>query len=405
ASFVSVTQNFSTADAMGRLTLNMLMSFAEFEREMIAERTRDKIAASRRKGKWTGGPVPFGYVLKDKKLAVNEAEAAIVREAFRLHVTHGQMVLVARELTSRGLLPRRASTSKPNKPHFWTKDSIARVLSNPLYAGIITCGDDQCQGEHEPLINDQTWKASQSILAERVRLRRDHGVNHDYVLRGLLRCGRCGAAMCPGSTRKGNRIHRYYRCSTRDKHGREHCAAAPMAASAIENYVVERVTEIVGVGEFVEESYGELAKRLQERVELLKTQQHALADRIGEVGARSGRLADEWVSAGVDVKDVLGQRLATASAELKHCELALAEVRTQLAIHQTRKFDVEWVARALSNFREVWAVMSTVNQGRLLRALIDHIVIDQDSGKVDIHLAHLDEPCEISELIQAEAAQ
>ena len=89
-SFVSVTQNFSTADAMGRLTLNMLMSFAELERSMIAERTRDKIAASRRKGKWTGGPVPFGYSAKDKKLLVNEVEAQVVREASRCSCSTGR---------------------------------------------------------------------------------------------------------------------------------------------------------------------------------------------------------------------------------------------------------------------------------------------------------------------------
>jgi DNA invertase Pin-like site-specific DNA recombinase len=86
ASFVSVTQNFSTADAMGRLTLNMLMSFAEFERSMISERTRDKIAASRRRGQWTGGPCPFGYSVKEKKLYVNDLEAHVVREVFRSHV-------------------------------------------------------------------------------------------------------------------------------------------------------------------------------------------------------------------------------------------------------------------------------------------------------------------------------
>jgi site-specific DNA recombinase len=91
ASFVSVTQNFSTADAMGRLTMNLLASFGEFERSMIAERTRDKIAASRRRGKWTGGPVPFGYSVKDKKLLVNEVEAHVVREAFALFLQHRQM--------------------------------------------------------------------------------------------------------------------------------------------------------------------------------------------------------------------------------------------------------------------------------------------------------------------------
>src|SRR5574341_480246 len=88
ASFVSVSQNFSTADAMGRLTLNMLMSFAEFEREMIAERTRDKIAGARRKGKWTGGPVPLGYSVVDKRLVVNELEAVVVREIFALYIEH-----------------------------------------------------------------------------------------------------------------------------------------------------------------------------------------------------------------------------------------------------------------------------------------------------------------------------
>ena len=102
AAFVSVTQNFSTADAMGRLTLNMLMSFAEFEREMIAERTRDKIAASRRKGKWTGGSVPLGYQVLDKKLVVDEMEAVVVREVFDIYLEHGSALEVARILNERG---------------------------------------------------------------------------------------------------------------------------------------------------------------------------------------------------------------------------------------------------------------------------------------------------------------
>src|SRR5271169_3207981 len=107
ASFVSVTQNFSTADAMGRLTLNMLMSFAEFEREMIGERTRDKIAAARRKGKWTGGPIPLGYGVKDKRLVVNEAEAALVREIFVLYVEQRSTLAVARLLNEENRSTKR----------------------------------------------------------------------------------------------------------------------------------------------------------------------------------------------------------------------------------------------------------------------------------------------------------
>jgi site-specific DNA recombinase len=124
ASFVSITQNFSTADAMGRLTMNMLMSFAEFEREMISKRTRDKIAGARRKGKWTGGPVPFGYSAKDKKLFVNEAEAHVVRdvsprarEESANAVPRGLAVRVfTRPAFSARTLSRRARRSPTRKP-------------------------------------------------------------------------------------------------------------------------------------------------------------------------------------------------------------------------------------------------------------------------------------------------
>ena len=139
ASFVSVTQNFSTADAMGRLTMNMLMSFAEFEREMISERTRDKIAGARRKGKWTGGPVPYGYSVKDKKLLVNELEARVVREAFDLFLMHRQQAKVAHLLNERMLLPRG---SKVTKKLAWSKEGIGRILKSPIYAGFMMYGDE-----------------------------------------------------------------------------------------------------------------------------------------------------------------------------------------------------------------------------------------------------------------------
>lgn len=176
ASFVSVTQNFSTADAMGRLTMNLLASFAEFERSMIAERTRDKIAASRRKGKWTGGPVPFGYSAKDKKLVVNEVEARVVREAFALFLQHRQMAKVARELNERGLLPR--GSSRPSRLGLrWTKDSIARVLRSPLYAGLMMYGDELHPGEQPRIIDDATYRQATRILEDERRELRFTGLN------------------------------------------------------------------------------------------------------------------------------------------------------------------------------------------------------------------------------------
>lgn len=281
ASFVSVTQNFSTADAMGRLTMNLLASFAEFERSMIAERTRDKIAASRRKGKWTGGPVPFGYSAKDKKLVVNEVEARVVREAFALFLQHRQMAKVARELNERGLLPR--GSSRPSRLGLrWTKDSVARVLRSPPYAGLTTYGDELHPGEQPRIIDDATYRQATRILEDERRELRFTGLNPDYVLRGLLRCAGCGQAMCPGSTSKNGKTYRFYRCSTRDKHGKDACPARPLPARALEELVAERITAATADVKLVQH----IERSLRARIEAQRASLAAIrADLPGRVAS------------------------------------------------------------------------------------------------------------------------
>jgi site-specific DNA recombinase len=320
ASFVSVTQNFSTADAMGRLTLNMLMSFAEFEREMIGDRTRDKIAASRRKGKWTGGHVPFGYGLKDKLLIVDPLEARIVRTAFELLLQHRQMSLVARLLNEQGMLPRGARLPTGKKP-LWTKEAISRVLRSPLYAGFITLGEERCPGEHPALVEATTFDEAQEILRGTKREVNRGSLNHDYLLRGLLRCGQCGSALTPGSTRRGDQLYRYYRCTARSNIGVKACHSSPLPAAAIEEYVVERIGQVATDPAFVENTRETLKRRLGKRDDLL------------------GVVAE-----------------------------------------------TEWVTSALAEFTTVWDVLTVPNRGRLLRALIDRIAVDEASNRVEIHL-------------------
>jgi site-specific DNA recombinase len=248
-SFVSVTQNFSTADAMGRLTLNMLMSFAEFEREMIGERTRDKIAAARRKGKWTGGPIPLGYTVKDKRLVVNEAEAVLVREIFDLYLEQRSALAVARILNERHLSsqgpPGEHGAVHDARP--WTNADILRLIRTSIYAGYIRSHGELYDGEHEAIVDRDAFSRVQTILDEAARTRSDPSRNPAYFLRGLLRCA-CGSAFTPASTRKGRKEYRYYRCNRRDKEGREACPSSPLPADAIETYVIERLREVAGDG-------------------------------------------------------------------------------------------------------------------------------------------------------------
>jgi DNA invertase Pin-like site-specific DNA recombinase len=168
--FVSVTQNFSTTESIGKLTLNLLISFSSFERDMISDRTRDKIAAARRRGLWTGGTVPLGYDVVDKHLVVNETEAARARQIFELYTQHGSALTVAHLLNQAGHRTKRheARTGRIKEARPWNKADVLRVLRNPLYAGCMASGGDLYPGEHEGLIDRAVFDCVQADL-------HDHG--------------------------------------------------------------------------------------------------------------------------------------------------------------------------------------------------------------------------------------
>src|SRR5262245_50053771 len=286
ASFVSVTQNFSTADAMGRLTLNMLMSFAEFEREMISERTRDKVAAARRKGKWTGGSVPLGYSVVDKKLVVNELEAALVREIFALYHEHRSVLAVVRILNERGHTPRRNTRSGLERmPRAWVTNDVLRILKNPVYAGYFIVGVEICRGEHTPLIDRSVFDRTQELLALATVPRTPAARNPEYLLRGILRCARCSGSFTCASTMKRGVTHRYYRCVTRDKQGREACPARPMTAPAIEDFVVERLRDAVAGGNLAAEVTAAVERRVSDFRRNLEVERSMMPGQIASLSA------------------------------------------------------------------------------------------------------------------------
>ncbi|WAM28325.1 recombinase family protein [Myxococcus sp. NMCA1] len=391
ASFVSVTQNFSTADAMGRLTLNMLMSFAEFEREMISERTRDKVAAARRKGKWTGGRAPLGYEVKDKRLVVNEYEAVVVREAFELYLQHQQASAVARLLNEKGRKTKRyeAQSGATRAARKWTTQDVLRLLRSPLYAGFVPYGDETHPGEHPPIVERATFHRVQDML-EGPGIQY-HGRNPDYVLRGLLRCGLCGEAMTPGSTRKGEREYRYYRCVTRDKEGKAGCRAAPLPAAALEDFVVTQLREVsVGDG-FAAQVHSRLTARLEEKHQALRAERAQLPRDVAKRAAESSKWVDSLSKLEGPARRLVEEKLTAAEEEVAGMRKRLAEVERALDAMEGEKVEAEWVAQALADFDAVWAALTAANRGRLLRALVGRVVVNEATGQVDVHLAHAGE--------------
>ena len=166
-SFVSITQQFNTTTSMGRLTLNVLLSFAQFEREVTAERIRDKIAASKRKGMWMGGPVPIGYKAVDKKLVVEPNEAETVKRLFYMYLEAGSVFELKERLDKLGWrTPVRISRNgnqSGDKPY--SRGQLYWILRNPIYNGEVRHGDQTWPGQHDAIIDDARWQAVQEQLA------------------------------------------------------------------------------------------------------------------------------------------------------------------------------------------------------------------------------------------------
>jgi site-specific DNA recombinase len=212
ASFVSVTQAFNTTTSMGRLTLNVLLSFAQFEREVTGERIRDKIAASKRKGMWMGGPVPLGYDICDKKLIINDIEAATVRHIFERYLAHGSLVDAAEALAADGIIGkhRTMSSGKAVGGQPFHRGGLAHLLRNPLYIGKVRHREAVFDGEHDGLLELALWDAVQARLdANLAAPRVKRHTRHRSLLAGIAFDG-LGRKLSPSHAVARGKRFRYY---------------------------------------------------------------------------------------------------------------------------------------------------------------------------------------------------
>jgi site-specific DNA recombinase len=249
--FVSVTQAFDTSSSMGRLTLNILLSFAQFEREIIGERIRDKIAASRQRGKWTGGTPILGYDVDrsngSPRLVVNAAEASRVRQIFDLYLELGALLPVVAELDRRGWR-NKAWTTRDGRRRgglSFDKCRVYNLLTNVLYAGKVTHKRDVYAGEHEAIVPVDVFQRVQQQLLRNGRNGAAEGRNrHGALLRGLLYCKACARVMSHTFTTRGNRRYRYYTCTNAVKRGRAACPSRSLPAAEVERVVLDQMRSI-----------------------------------------------------------------------------------------------------------------------------------------------------------------
>ncbi|MEM8632970.1 MAG: recombinase family protein [Pseudomonadota bacterium] len=295
-SFVSVTQSFNTATSMGRLTLNMLLSFAQFEREVTAERIRDKIAASKRKGMWMGGLVPLGYNADGRTLRINKTEALIVRRLYDLYLERGTLREVKEQAEQEGLRSklRQGSNGRTSGGKPLDRGQIQHLLSNPVYAGRIRHKGHVHEGQHDAIIDPEMWEKVQEMLKNGAAVKR--GTRHTKQaspLAGKL-FDETGDRLTPSHSRKNGKRLRYYisRRLIKDR-SRQHPEAWRLPADQIEQVLLDALSARLGKpGAALEMTTGLEAGQVQRLSEKLQKSwtKPSLLSLIERVGLQRGFL-------------------------------------------------------------------------------------------------------------------
>lgn len=383
--FVSVTQQFNTATSMGRLMLNVLLSFAQFEREIISERTREKIAAARRKGKWGGGHHVLGYDVQrlpgGSKLIVNEDEAQRVRAIFQLYLQYAALMPVVHELERRGWSTKSWVTSneqqRGGRP--FDKGSLFYLLTNPVYLGKVRYKDEIHPGEHPGIVDERLWKRVQAQLQHNGRSGGGAQKNkYGALLRELIRCKPCNAAMTHTTTGSRNRRYRYYVCQQAQKRGWKTCPSKSIPALEIERFVVNQIKAIGNDPMLLTETL----RQAQERA--ATTLVHLRADEkfaIREMGKQTQRLQSLVVAGAADVT---ADALALVQERLAGAEQRLAAIRGEITSLEQGIVKEEEVVAALKSFDPLWESLSPREQARIVRLLVERVDYDGKNEAVTV---------------------
>lgn len=261
-SFVSVTQQFNTTTSMGRLTLNILLSFAQFEREVTGERIRDKIALSKARGIWTGGLPPLGYDVVDQRLVINETEAELVREIFHAYSQHGSSARIAVDLNERGITTKshisRQGRRSGGRP--FNQQILFSMLRNPIYRGHTVHRQSQLEDTHAAIIDEGVWLKVQSWIQKRAMGTRPLRTDHQALLTGLLYNAQGELMIHTYTRKKSGKMYRYY-VSSKGKKIASQKRQTNIQANEIEEIVVELLLKKIDSKQYINATLHHLKKK------------------------------------------------------------------------------------------------------------------------------------------------
>ncbi|TWT51006.1 DNA-invertase hin [Rubripirellula amarantea] len=385
-SFVSVTQQFNTTHSMGRLTLNILLSFAQFEREIIGERIRDKIAATRKKGQWCGGFPILGYDIDRSgptlKLVIDADEARKVREIFDLYLELGSLSPVVQAIATKGWKTKswRTRKGKLRGGRDFSRSAVHALLTNPLYIGKVTHKENVYDGQHEAIVDSEIFEQVKERLKANCMPEARQLVNkHAALLRGMIVCPLCDRPMQHSMTRNRSQFYRYYICRSRPNESGDDCEMGSMSAPMIEAAVVDEIRAVVAdetlrrtVHEHIERSLAKDKATLQTTVTQIREQRNRDLAEMTRINQRETfeRFADDRLS---DLSD----------------RTDLATIQLPVAMHQLSTWNDRRISRdelnaILSDFDRVWKMLTPKECVEVIGLLVDRVVYDPDQGELTI---------------------
>ena len=377
---VSVTEPIGNGDPMGRALRDMSRVFAQLEREMAAARTRDRTWAARRGGRWTGGHPQLGYDLHPDGglLLTNQEEAERVRQINRLYLRHGSLRRTCEVLQERGWTMKAWTTrnGKPTGGQPFTKASLQRLLTNVLYIGKITCGDEIHEGQHEAIVPTALFDRVQSLLDENRRTRGAATRNkHGFLLRGRVACSACGASRTANTTRKGPLAYKYYVCSSAQRHGYGTCPCPSVPAFKLEGLIINQIRAI-GREQTLQDQVLEAARTHHEAA-----QQQLEAD-LSQMTKKRSTTQDEIkgllkaLADGTVTGTSIASRIAELETTLETHEHKVTDIQAQIDSHSQLRPDPTDLAKSLSVFDEIWEVLLPAEQERVIGLLVESIDYD-----------------------------
>ena len=375
---VFATQNIDTTSSMGRFNRNMLLAFAEFERDLIAERTREKLYSQAQKGYWGGGHVPLGYDVVDKKLIENHAESQLVREIFDQYLTNPSTQKIAEWLNSRGHRTKIRTTKKGKSTGGgeFNKQLIHDLLRNKVYVGLIKYQEESFKGLHPAIVEDTLFNSVQKRLDESTTDRFATYKDSPLLLLGLTRCGFCDHQLTTTyAQKKDGQRHFYYKCSTTSRFSESKCASRNLPAHELEDFTAKLLFHTATDNEFFEavlkqvkgNAGGTLADKKNLRAELTKN--HSTIKKQLKVVATNLTM----MRLNPDTSTQIKAQIDTLNAQDKELDQQLRDIERDIQTLENQQIDKKALREVFQEFARLYSDAPIDAKRKLLNVIIEEI--------------------------------